>query len=592
MKERVRAYYELNKATIHREGRFWLVLSVWIALFVMMNRSGWNHADEQNQLNSFSSVTSSSMKDFERRTAYWSNISRRLAAFTNAMSPAELKSHQGTWSALFEHQPEWIATHIVTRRQGFEPSIAATMTSSKATKLFATDKESPIPWSNEVQANALQLISGIKAEQNSNVSFIRSLRPNTQWMQMAHRAKAASPAWSTWVVHTFSEELLPNLQGEQGTAEVALYNAENQKFLYSKGFSSYKIESSELQSFMNSRMAERGAQEHRFAMSRKSVWIAWQKSKETNTFLIQITPAGKIPPEVALDTPSFIMEWMFALLWLATSFVLLLWSYRNQLWRLSLKKDAPDILGLEANTPNNKEVSDNTRRKRKTLRDTQRDFCQHLLDDFGSAGELKLAGNAVVCIETNSSAEYKGSWWILRNLDEGRIFLAVGDASGAGLAAATSAYTIKYVLNKAVETGSFTEESEVLIQKLYNMAALSAEGVLLGSVHTSMFMAIIEPEAKIMAFINAGYPPPELKYSCKKSILLTPHADPLGLGSDSQARPRWVNLSENSQLSICNIGCRNIDLTELDESELLKIFVYPFGKSESEAQVDCEDDAA
>jgi len=592
VKERLKAYYKLNKAAIDREGRFWLVLSVWIAFFVMMNRSDWSEADERNQLNAFSSLTTNAVKEFERRTAYWTNISRRLSAFTNSMSPGELKSHVGTWSALFEHQPEWLATHIVTRRQGFEPSVSATLMSPKAIKLFASDKDSPIPWSNETQASALQLISGITAEQTSNASFIRSLRPNAQWLQVAHKARASNNPWSIWIVHTLSEELLPSLQAEQRPGEIALYSKENQKFLYSKGFAEYKIETSELQAFMNSRTSESGAQEHKFAMTRKSIWIAWQKSKDTNTFLIQIVPAGKIPANVAIDRPSFLSDWIFALLWLAASFILLLWSYRQQFWRLSLKSEAPDILGLETAAVGSKEAREITRTQGKNVRSLERDFCQHLLDDFGASGEMQLAGDAVVKVETNSSTQYRGSWWILRNLDQGRIFLAVGDASGEGLAAATSAYTIKFVLNKALGTGGFTEESELLIQKLFNMASLSAEGVLLGTVHTSMFMAIIEPEAKIMAFINAGYPPPELKYSVSKSIYLTPHADPLGLGSDSQTRPRWVNLNKESQLTICNIGCRNLDLTELDESELLKIFVYPFGQAKSEERQDYELDVA
>ncbi len=592
MKERLKAYYQANKATIHREGRFWLVLSFWVACFVMINRSGWNNADERNQLNSFANLTTNTMKEFERRMAYWSNVSKRLAAFTNAMSPAELKSHLATWSALFDQQPEWLATHIVTRRQGFEPSVAATMMSSKAVKLFPNDKESPIPWNNEVQANALQLISGIKAEQNSNVSFIRSLRPNTQWLQIANKAKSSNSAWATWVVHTFSEDFFPNLQAEQRAAEVSLYSNESSKFLHSTGMSSHKIEASELHAFMNSRTSESGAEEHKFAMSRKGLWIAWKKSKETNTHLIQIVPVGKIATQVTSETPSFIKEWSFALLWLAGSFLLLLWSYRERLWRLSLKQEAPDILKLESTVVKSTDNLEGKPRNAKSPCDAQRDFCQHLLDNFGGNAELELAGNAVVKVETNSSSQYKGSWWIVRNLDQGRIFLAVGDSSGEGLAAVTSAYTIKYVLNKALEGGGFVEESEVLIQKLYNMASLSSEGVLLGSTHTSMFMAIIEPEARIMAFINAGYPPPELKYTDKKSIYLTPYADPLGLGGDNQPRPRLVNLNTESQLTLCNIGCRNIDLAELDESELLKIFVYPFGLAKNQEQQDSELDVA
>ena len=44
-----------------------------------------------------------------------------------------------------------------------------------------------------------------------------------------------------------------------------------------------------------------------------------------------------------------------------------------------------------------------------------------------------------------------------------------------------------------------------------------------------------------------------------------------------QPLPRWVNLTPQASLVICNIGAWKTDLVELDDSELIKIHVHPFG---------------
>lgn len=592
MVQRLQTYYEQNKKSLFREMRFWSLLCLWVGVFVVVNRMSWKDAAESNHLESFASATEKSLDDFEKRSHFWATASRRLAGFADSMPPSELKSHIASWSSLLESHDEWLSTYIITRRQGFEAGLAATLVSSQVVKLFAEDKESPIPWSNEAQSTALQLISGVKENQNRNLAFVRSLKRGSQWIQFAVKSKSSKPGWSTWVVHTFSEKMFPNLQAENPLAEVALFNSETKKFLFSNGFSALKIEPSELQAFIRMRKTNKGAEESKFALSKKEIWLSWSKSSLNQWILLQALPNAKIPLPQIENAPSFLKEWSVAFIWLVNSCLLLYWSFKRKMWRLRVQKSGAEIAAesndIETNKPNQSSFDKTNLRKH----EAEREFCRHLLSDIGSAGRIQLAGKATANVEVRSSTLYKGSWWLLENIDSRRILAAIGDASGQGLAAGTAAYSVKHVLGKALKEAAELNDNELLLKKLYNMCALSAEGVLLGSTHCSAFLAIIDLDLQKMVFINAGYPGPMLKLGARKNIVLTPHSDPMGLGSDSIPLPRWVNLNPGCELVICNIGSRNTDLTELDESELIKIFIHPFGQSQRTVSEDIEEDAA
>jgi len=589
---RLQTYYKQNKKSLFREMRFWSLLCLWVVAFVASNRTSWKDAAETNQLQSFASATEKSLDDFVKRSAFWATTSLRLSGFTDSMTPAELKSHIASWSSLLESHDEWLSTYIVTRRHGFEAGVAATLVSSQVVKLFAEDKESPIAWRNETQAAALQLISGVKENQNRNLAFVRSLKKGSQWIQFAVKSQSSKPGWSTWVVHTFSEKMFPNLQAENPLAEVALFNPETKKFLFSKGFSALKIESSELQAFIQMRKTIQGAEESKFALSKKEVWLSWTKSSSNQWILLQALPNSKIPVPQFENAPSFLKEWSMTLAWLVTSCLLLYWTFMEKMWCLRVQKSSAEIAAesndIETYKPDQSSLDQTNLRKH----EAEREFCRHLLSDIGSTGRIQLAGKATANVEVRSSTLYKGSWWLLENIDSSRVLAAIGDASGQGLAAGTAAYSVKYVLGRALKEASELNDNELLLKKLYSLAALSAEGVLLGSTHCSAFLAIIDLDLQKMVFINAGYPGPMLKLGARKNIVLTPHSDPMGLGSDSIPLPRWVNLNPGCELVICNIGSRNTDLTELDESELIKIFIHPFGQSQRTVSEEIEEDAA
>lgn len=592
MAQRLHTYYEQNKKSLFREMRFWSLLCLWVVVFVASNRMSWNDTAETNQLQRFAAETEKSLDDFVKRSAFWATTSLRLSGFSDSMSPAEHKSHIASWSLLLESHDEWLSTYVITRRDGFEWGVAATLISSRVVKLFAEDSDSPIAWRNEAQATALQLISGVKENQNRNLAFVRSLKKGSQWIQFALKSKSSKPGWSTWVVHTFSEKMFPNLQAENPLAEVALFNPETNKFLFSKGFSALKIEPSELQAFIQMRKTNQGAEESKFALSKKEIWLSWKKSSSNQWILMQALPYSKIPQPRIENAPSFLKEWSVTLVWLVTSCLLLYWTFTKKMWRLRVKKSSAEIAAESNDLETNKQNQSSFDKTNLRKHEAEREFCRHLLADIGSSGRIQLAGKATANVEVRSSTLYKGSWWLLENLDNRRFLAAIGDASGQGLAAGTAAYSVKYVLLKALKEAKEHADNELLLKKLYGLAALSAEGVLLGSTHCSAFLAIIDLDLQKMVFINAGYPGPTLKVGARKHIMLTPDSDPMGLGSNSIPFPRWVNLNPGCELVICNVGSRNTDLAELDESELIKIFIHPFGESQRAVAQNIEEDAA
>ncbi|NBO38915.1 hypothetical protein EBU99_10070 [bacterium] len=584
MHQKMLSYFKQNKQGIAREARFLGVLLLWIAFHIAFMRQSWTQIEEHELIQKFTSETLSKIEQFDAKIEFWGNQSRRLSGFVNEQPPAKVWLQQDSWAALLDTHPEWIATYIITRRQGFEASVAVTLLSRQVRELIPLDKDSPISWNSEAQSSALQLISSIKNSRALNLSSVRSLRKDSQWIQVAHKAKKSDSGWTTWVVHTFSEQFFPDLQADEMPNEAALYLQSSGKFIFSRRFPALKIETSELQSFMKSMPMPHGTSETTFALSKKPVWVAWQKSEVNEAILLRILPNSKIPKAGKRETPSILKDILWTFVWLLITCAGLWSSYKKGFWRLNFSTLAQS---KENNSMEVEETLGDKKTHLKTLKSSlnatqiEREFCRKLLTDVGPLGEIKLAGRATAKIEASPSSQYKGSWWIVQNVDDNKVFVAVGDASGTGLSAATAAYSTRHVIEHTLKIQPKNNNSELLITQLFNLSTLATEGVLLGSVHISLFMAVIELDSQKMAFINAGYPCPILDQGGRKQILLTSFADPICLGSETvPIQPRWVNLQRSSHLTLCNIGARNTDLTELDDSELLKIFIYPFGNAE------------
>lgn len=590
-------YLKENRTGLIREACFVLVVSLWVGVYVYLMRNSWNEIADHELRKSFVQATTKSLQDFESRINFWDVQSKKIASFVTDQTPATFRAQQETWSTLFDSHPEWLATHVVTRRQGFEASVPLTLMSRQAKELFPQELSSPVPWYEEMKSSAIQLTSAKTLNQPLTMQIVRSMDKEVQWAQVIFNIKRSAPGWSTWVVHTFSSKLLPEILQKTETHDSVLFFPHSKNILVSQEFQKQKIEKSEITGLLERNYNKESAfLEQEFAIAKKPVWMSWKHSKDLNVSLVRIIPNKKIPDNSGRQTPSLIRDWLLSFIWMSLSAMLLWWSYSKKLWHLSFKTS---VWNKQINPPEFPEetsvVESTVTRMTSALAspiETEKEFCRHLLSELGPIGLVKLAGSATARVEVSPAPNYKGSWWILQNIDENRILIAIGAASGEGLAAGTAAYSVRHFIEVFLKQETESRDTEAFLSLVYDLCSEATKGVLLGTEHVSLFAAIIELKEQKMCYLNAGYRSPLLHLNSKKSICLVSYLDPIGLNLEGHPIPHWVNLPFQSRLVMCNIGARNIDLSELDDSELVKIYVYPFVASshETAAQSDLSED--
>jgi len=577
--------------------RFFFILAVWIGLFVGLMRNRWIQIKDRELIQTFKSSTAESVKRFESHIEFWREQSKKIEKFSRHGPVDVLNLQQTSWAEIYNSHPEWLATHVINEVSQSEAKVRLMLISKKAIDLSAKDTESPLPWAQEISSNALQLPAFDKAELPFAFQSVRSLNKNANWIQVLFKIKK-SIRESTWVVHTFSEEIFPDLLNLSETNEAVILQPQVRKFFASANFSKLRIEHSEIRSLLERKKDQKsGFAEQSFALAKKPIWLSWTFSNSLQFFFVKILPNNKIPSTSRKDSPSILGDWILTTLWLAITSFTLWWTYSKKMWDFKDYR-GPTHPTENQLTPANSLYSGDAAKQGQiafsvmTSFDAEKEFCRQLLNHSGPEGELRFDDSVCAKIEVTPSRFYRGSFWIIERLDEGRIFVAVGDSSGKGLAAGTTAYTVRRLIEDLVRGEGKAIESEPLLGLIYNQCHKTSSGVLLGSAHFSLFACIVELEKHKCCFVNAGYPAPLLRLGEKKTRTLNPYADPIGFGSEGTPLPRWVNLSPYAELIFCNIGSRNTDLNELDDSELIKIFVYPYGRRQETKILDVDEIAA
>ncbi|MEY4064431.1 MAG: hypothetical protein RIR26_639 [Pseudomonadota bacterium] len=573
LSEKIPLLGTFKKRAAHRNALFVLMFALWVVVFVFIFRQRWLEASRTSVLRGISSDTTELLKDLETKTDFWATVSTKIGSqLSTALPTARSKSVMSPLKDLLESHDEWVATHVYRNKKGSQPVLLMTFLSRKAMLSVTGDKEFSVPWPDEAQLSSLRLISNFKSPPLNRIGTVRAFKKGNVWTQLAQRRRSANRAdGDIWIVHTLNDKFLPFLNGENPVAEIAILNSDNKEFLFSKNFSQFKIESNELISFIENQRASSGVAEQKFISNRKSYLLTWARGKRWD--MLQALPSQKV--NSLLSVPAFYTDWTITLFWLAASSILLLWSMRRWFW----EQPADDGMTGAAPSLFSPPRSEQTRNSQPAVvpADPEREFCKHLLSDIGPIGELKLAGSARARIEVASAGAYKGSWWLLENIDEHRICVTVGDASGKGLAAGTAAFSTRCAVERCLKASSQTEDSEILLSKLFSEAHRSTETIFAGTTFGSIFICVIDVAIQKIVFINAGYPSPQMTSGAGQRILLNSSHDPMGLGADPDFSPRWVNITVGTEIVLCNVGSRNTDLSELEDSELVKVYVYPLG---------------
>ncbi|NBW82228.1 hypothetical protein EBR21_10795, partial [bacterium] len=308
------------KPALFRETKFILVICLWVGFYVFIMRNRWTQMEQRDLIRNFMDTNSKAFADFESRIKFWDFQAKRLSSFVADLSPSALKGQNESWSSIYDAHPEWLGTHVITKRQGFEPTVALTLTSKKLREWLPQDKDTPISWSDEAQSAATQLVAGKTANQPLAMQIIRSIDKDNVWIQVVFKAQKTNPGWSAWVVHTFSEKMLPDLQEYTPEFDSLIYFPQTKKILTSREFSRHKIEASELIGLLEkNKTNDKGFSEQSFAIAKKTVWVGWKFSKEMDASLIRILPTDKIPSTGQLESPSLLADWLLSLIWMTIS---------------------------------------------------------------------------------------------------------------------------------------------------------------------------------------------------------------------------------------------------------------------------------
>lgn len=486
---------------------------------------------------------------------------------------------QDVVKSMLSAHDEWMASFIIHTQEHREPSVQMSLFSKQVQDMLPLNPDSPISWQNEAQASALQLAS-VRNDSNPPLfQIIKSADQKNQWIQLISEKHE-----NFFVVHTLSEKVLPEfLEHNEKTISAIFFPHFKKKFLFSEFFQKQKIETSEIVNLLEKhKSVESGFCDQSFAVAKKSFVVIWKHSPYLKATFLRFLPPNQLQLFENAKPPSVLIDCLITVLWTAATGLGLWWAHSKKLWRLSLK-DSPiqNAAMIKTGRPASSEIPQNPQFQQPSVPtevDLEREFCLHLLRSAGPIGLIALAGNARALVEATPSAHYKGSWWIIQNIDDNRILVAAGDASGEGLSAGTTAYSVRHFIEVMVKRECQSRSTESFLSLIYDLCSNASEGILLGEAHVSLFTAILELEEQKLCFLNAGFPAANLHLGGSKNICLSSYFDPIGLHVGGQPLPRWVNLSATTELVLCNIGARNTDLTELDHSELVKIYVDPFGK--------------
>jgi hypothetical protein len=138
---KLKAFVRKNKTGLIREGRFALIVVLWVAFYVGIMRHRWTQIEEREIVRNFNQSTTESFAQFEDRNQFWELQAKKIAAFTTDQPPSTVRIQQDSWTAIYDSHPEWLATHLIARRDNFEPTVTVALTSKQVRRclLYTSD---------------------------------------------------------------------------------------------------------------------------------------------------------------------------------------------------------------------------------------------------------------------------------------------------------------------------------------------------------------------------------------------------------------------------------------------------------------------
>lgn len=171
--------------------------------------------------------------------------------------------------------------------------------------------------------------------------------------------------------------------------------------------------------------------------------------------------------------------------------------------------------------------------------------------------------------------EIGGDYYDVRVLDDGRVLLVIGDASGHGMAAGLLMATAHAALNLAVEIDPSPQRVATLVNRVLCRT---------GDRHAfmSLFFSVLDPRSGELAYVCAGHPFPMLRRPSGESIELGTGGLPLGIRGDVELVTGTAQLGRGDTLLLYSDGLPEaLDRSGRDFGfERLRLLVTPGGGGE------------
>src|SRR5439155_17547621 len=175
--------------------------------------------------------------------------------------------------------------------------------------------------------------------------------------------------------------------------------------------------------------------------------------------------------------------------------------------------------------------------------------------DIGISEEVEVAARY---LPASPGLEIGGDWYDVVRLDPRRVIISIGDVVGHGLqAAATMGQLRNAVRAYALEHSSPAE----IVDRLNTFVANFPDGEF-----STLFVGLLDMEARVLEYTNAGHPPPLLRTSEGDTVWLDDaRAFPIGVMEGSPCPSTTVDLEPDTMLFLYTDGLverRNRSLEE------------------------------
>jgi phosphoserine phosphatase RsbU/P len=135
-----------------------------------------------------------------------------------------------------------------------------------------------------------------------------------------------------------------------------------------------------------------------------------------------------------------------------------------------------------------------------------------------------------------------GDWYDFSSHSNGQLAMAVGDASGKGVAAALMMASVQASLRTAA---LFAGDNLAALLRVVNAQSCSSS---LASRYATLFYGMVDPGARCLLYVNAGHNPPAVLHPDGSVDWLEPTGAPVGLFLNAAWEQRVVPLHPGDRL--------------------------------------------